>query len=464
MKDAIMPPQEQWAIDALAAFVARAPRSYSSLAVERSRMALMDTIGCMLFGQSTKESRAVFDGVAAWGCGDAIVVGSSNRLAPPWAAVVNGVSAHCLDYDDWDDVSLAHTSAVLVPAILAAATGKDLSGVDILDAHIAGVEVTMRLGEALNPSHYWQGWHTTSTIGPIGSAAAVCRLLGYDSKVTACALSLATSMAGGLTVQFGSMAKPLHAGLAAKAGVMAASLAASGVTGNSKVLEGPTGMISAMSEASPEMLQQALAKLGNPWAIEEYGMHIKIYPSCGGTHRIIDAAVNLQKKHKIDVAQIKKVKVLVPSFLEDLLPYKVPLDRPQALFSFPYCAAVALYRGEVGVAEFDDDALFDASIRDLAGRVETSFREIEYSGSLFKDGDFDQVTVELRSGEVLSEAIDIPYGAPPRFAEAQDVEKKFMTCVSRVQSKAHAARLVELLNRIPADWRVEALDTLLGKG
>src|SRR5690606_852739 len=140
--------------------------------------------------------------------------------APPWAALVNGAAAHALDFDDNFDPAKAHASAVLVPAILALAEGRagepPISGFAMLDAYIVGLQIMGRTGQGVNPYHRDRGWHATATLGAIGAAAACARLLRLSAGQAAHALSLATSMASGSMAQFGTMAKPLHAGLAAK--------------------------------------------------------------------------------------------------------------------------------------------------------------------------------------------------------------------------------------------------------
>ncbi|MYE59081.1 MAG: MmgE/PrpD family protein, partial [Alphaproteobacteria bacterium] len=198
----------------LGAWVAGAPRTWSGEAARRAGSAFVDTAACMLAGAGDDAPRAAHAGVARWGAGGATVAGTPHRLAAPWAALVNGTAAHALDYDDVLEISNAHVSAVLVPALLALGEEREADGAACVDAFIVGVEIMARLGEALNMTHYFKGWHTTSTLGAPAAAAACARLLRLDAGTAAHALSLATSLASGAKRQFGTMAKPLHAGLA----------------------------------------------------------------------------------------------------------------------------------------------------------------------------------------------------------------------------------------------------------
>ena len=166
-------------------------------------------------------TRKVFATVAAWG--DGPVHRDRRRtcgLAAPWAALVNGTAAHALDFDDNFDPAKAHASAVLVPAILALAEQEGASGRACLDAYIAGLQILGRVGQGVNPAHRNRGWHATATVGAIGAAAACARLLRLDARArppTRCRSRPAWP--AGFMSQFGTMTKPVHAGLAAKAGV-----------------------------------------------------------------------------------------------------------------------------------------------------------------------------------------------------------------------------------------------------
>src|SRR5581483_11836661 len=187
--------------------------------------AFVDTIGVTLAGASEPVSVAVQQTIAADGGGPCRVIGTSLTASATNAALANGTAAHAHDYDDMCFVSLAHPSAPLVSAALAAAEACDASGSRLLDAYVVGFEIEGRLGRAMNPRHYQRGWHCTSTIGTIGAAAAVARLFGLDRAQTAHALAIAASEASGLKENFGTMVKPLHGGLAARNAIFAGQLA-----------------------------------------------------------------------------------------------------------------------------------------------------------------------------------------------------------------------------------------------
>ena len=256
----------------------------------------------MLAGAGDDAPRAAYDAVSRWGAGGAVVAGTPNRLAAPWAALVNGTAAHALDYDDVLEISNAHVSAVLVPALLALGEERGADGAACVDAFIVGVEVMARLGEALNMTHYFKGWHTTSTLGAPAAAAACARLLRLDAAKATAALSLATSFASGAKRQFGTMTKPLHAGLAAKNGITAAVLAESGVTAATDAYEGERGFVALFAGVPCERLEAAVADFDGPPAIERHGLWQKYYPCCASAHRPLDALLALSWRRRGDAA------------------------------------------------------------------------------------------------------------------------------------------------------------------
>src|SRR6185503_2428319 len=203
------------------------------------------------------------------------------------------------DYDDMCFVSLAHPSCALVPAILATGELVGASGSAVLDAYVAGFELECRLGLVMNPRHYHErGWHCTSSIGTLGAAAAASRLLKLDAPSTAHALGIAASTACGLKENIGSMVKPLHAGMAARNGVMAARLAQRGFTASPHAIDGPQGYLVAM-DSERDSLDAAVGDLGIRWEILHTGVTVKLYPSCAATHPPLDALIAMKRREQI---------------------------------------------------------------------------------------------------------------------------------------------------------------------
>src|SRR5688500_14301185 len=243
---------------AYGSWLAETPADWPQAAGESATRQFIDVIAVTIPGAVEPVTPRVFATVKDWGAGPATAIGFGTGLAAPWTALVNGTAAHALDFDDNFDPAKAHATAVLAPAILALAEQEGASGRDCLDAYIAGLQILGRVGQGVNPAHRNRGWHATATVGAIGAAAACARLLKLDASKAAFAVSIATSMAAGFMSQFGTMTKPVHCGLAAKSGVLAAGLARAGIDAGLATLDGPHGMNRLMVGPDYERLRDTL--------------------------------------------------------------------------------------------------------------------------------------------------------------------------------------------------------------
>jgi 2-methylcitrate dehydratase PrpD len=391
--------------------------------------AWLDTVGVILAGSVEPPARMVQKVAAAeGGHGCCRVLGTPMSVGPGAAALANGTAAHALDYDDMCFVSLAHPSAPLVSAALAAGERSTCSGRDLLDAYVVGFEIECALGRAVNPSHYAQGWHCTSTLGSVGAAAAVARLLRLDTGATAHALAIAASEASGLKENFGTMVKPLHAGLAARNAVTAALLAAEGFTASDASIDGPQGFVAAMSTESRD-LSAVLAELGSRWEIVETGVTVKLYPSCAATHPSLDAVLDLRREHGFTAEEVESIEVMVDPVTPTVLIYPEPRSGLEAKFSMQFCLAAAAATGHVGIDTFDDRRLADPPIRRLASRVVMRVDDaLGRSGPALTQA---HVTVRLSGGDVLAARARGARGYPDRPASRDELDAKFRACARR---------------------------------
>jgi 2-methylcitrate dehydratase PrpD len=355
--------------ETLAVFVARVTPPAS--ARERAAVAVCDTVGVALAGASEPAARIVRATVTSDSRGPCRVLGTGDRASASDAAFANGVAVHALDYDDMCFVSMAHPSCALVPAALAAAELAEASGRAVLDACIVGFEIECRLGMVMNPRHYHaRGWHCTSSIGTLGTAAAAARVFDLPPPMVAHALGIAASLACGLKENIGTMVKPLHAGVAARNGVMAARLAQQGFTASAHAIDGPQGYLAAMdSERPASALTQAVADLGARWEILDTGISVKLYPSCAATHPPLDALLQLQRSHAFAAEDVEAIDVEVDSMTPRLLIHERPATELEAKFSMPFCAAAALVFGHPTIDTFDVARIQDARVQELIPRV-----------------------------------------------------------------------------------------------
>src|ERR1700691_2242149 len=254
--------------------------------IELAKKSILDGIGLALCGSIAKSGEIVrtylkSNGFVSGAGHGATVIGSSMKAPVRFAAFANAVGIHADDFDDTqlavaedrDSGLLTHPTAPVLPAALAVAETRSLSGRDLLLAYNVAVEVECKIAEAISPRHYQDGFHSTGTIGVFGSATAVAKLNRFDLPHVLTTLGIAASEGAGLRENFGTMTKPFHAGKAAENGVVAADFAALGWTATHEVLEAPRGFFHAAGGGyDPAAI---LSKLGNPWMFVKPGVVIK---------------------------------------------------------------------------------------------------------------------------------------------------------------------------------------------
>jgi len=412
--------------------------------------ALLDITACIVGGSVEATTLAIIKVAKEFGSGAALAMGSNQWLPAPWAALVSGTVAHALDFDDNFAPATTHATAVLAPALFALADEDELSGADVIDAYIVGLELQARIGRLVNPGHYEKGWHATSTVGMIGTAGGCARLLGLNVDQTIAAMSIAFSMASGSKKQFGSMMKPVHAGLAAKNAVLAARMAQAGITADAEPLNGHWGFAELYGEKRSEDASGVLALdgLGKSLAIEADGLMSKRFPCCGAAHRTLDGLVQLRVQHQLSLEAVDHVEAFIPAFARANLRFDDPIDECEARFSLPYCAARVLQAGHLSLSDMTPERVRDASLRPWLRRFITHTKEGSVSDELGEKATPAITRVVLNSGRVHEIGVQAPKGS--RHAPLTEVEKrgKFHDCCRWAGRTNDADRLFQLARSI----------------
>ena len=433
---------------ALGEWVAGAPPRHGATALERARHAIADTVACMVAGAGDEGAAVVRRTVLAYGAGPATIIGNgADGGHAPFAALANGMSAHALDYDDNFLPGLTHASAVLVPALLALAEAHDLPGARLVDAYVLGLDVHAVLGRGVGRGHYDLGWHNTATVGCIGTAAACARLLALDADATTRAISLGVSMASGAKVQFGSAAKPYHAGMAAHDAVLAATLAAQGLGARDDAIEGARGFSALYAGASDADWADLLSQVQAVPAIESHGLAPKLYPCCGSAHRVLDGVIALKEEHGFEAGDVERVDALVGYGNRRNLCYTDPRDEMEARFSLNYCVAVALLAGRLSLSDFTREAVGRDRVRALLPRVHMAATP---EGAEGKDPSArlpHEIRITLTGGRVLETSVLWPRGTLARPFSDAERDTKFTDCCDGFLAAADLAACREALAR-----------------
>src|SRR4030042_531652 len=326
-------------------------RSFPKEVVHQAKRCFLDLLGVALGGAKQPLTRILLKTVKDFGGRpQATILGHGLKTNVMNAALVNGAMAHALDYDDTHSGSLGHPSAPLIPAVLAAAEGKGLSGKSALEAFILGFEVETRIGLGMGMKHYDRGWHATSTFGRFGAAVAAGKLLGLSPEEMKIALGLAGTQAAGLRLVFGTMSKPFHPGKCAFDGVLSAILAQRGFTCAPDIIEGKKGYFEVLGDGS--QLEPMVKNLGKKYQV--LNNTFKPYAACLLTHPTIDAVIDLRNKYGLNPEDVEGIKCDVGHFCLDSAGQMEHKTGLAGKFSTYYCAALALAEGAAGEDMFTD--------------------------------------------------------------------------------------------------------------
>lgn len=412
---------------------------------DRATRAFIDTIAVAIAGRNEPSFSLLAETIGTRPDGVATVLPLRTLLSASEAALLNGTAGHALDYDDVADQINGHPSVVLVPALLALAEAHQSSGRELLEAYVVGFEVACAIAAGLPVKpHYRKGWHATATIGILGAAAGAARLLGLSESEACNALGIAGSMAGGSRQNFGTMTKPLHAGLVARDAVLAAELAARGFTADEQMLEGPIGYF-ALYGVDPDLARVTEA-LRNPRVLLEHGLNVKNYPCCYNTHRMADAALALHSRG-VRATEIRSVAVMAEAGSIQAIIHHRPQTGLQGKFSGEYVVAACLLDGAVRLSTFEDSAVTRAEAQELLRRVTISEWPEPYT----------TVEVILTDGTALTERCDVPRGHASRPLTDAELEAKFRDCLHFSGSNWDADRLLASLGDMRSAPRVSEL-------
>ena len=428
--------------------------------VAMTKRLVLDSVGVALAGAGSADCMVLVDLARGWGGRpEATVIGHDLRAPAPVAALVNGTMIQALDFDDTHDPSGAHTASCVLSAALAVAEMRRASGRDLVAAVTLGVDLSARLGAACEDKI---GWTSTAVYGAFGAAAAAARVLGLDAAGVRHALGIVLSQVAGTTQTAveSPLSKHMQSGFAAKAGVLAALLAARGVTGVSEVFEGKFGFFRLYKGGRYDR-RPLLADLGRRFQSDE--LSLKPYPCCRATHGVIEAVLDLARAYGLAANDVAAVRLTVPPVAYELVGREFrPGDNPviAAQFSARYTVAAALLHGRVGLDEFRPAVIADPRVAELVGRVDVAVAAEAGDG-------FAPAVAEVWTADGVRHALTVRVlkGHPDRPLGDDEVQDKFMRCASAAPeplTKDRARALGDAIAGLESVGDVSALTRYLG--
>jgi 2-methylcitrate dehydratase PrpD len=392
---------------ALARFIAQSRwQDVPATVRHEGQRGILNALGCILAGR------------------DDPAIAIVRKVFPLEDALIDAAAATAHDYDDTHLPTVIHATPPVAAIVLSVARKQQVSGAELLHAFVLGVETTCRMGTAVTPGHYERGWHITSTCGVFGGTVAAAKLLRLDERQMAAALGIAATQAAGLVEVLGSMARVLNAGFAARNGLAAARLAAEGFEGPGAPIEGLRGFVNVFGGNAD--LSQLTQGLGEDWEMKQVAY--KPYPSGVVLHALIDACL----EHREELKTAQSIQVHLSPLAVERTDRPEPRNAIEARLSAQHAVAVALLRGEAGLAQFSDAAAADGEVRALRRRI-----------GVAADPSLDKMAARIRADGVTVEA---PESRPMDDAR---LEAKFVRLAG-----AQAARLLETIRSLDTQQRV----------
>ncbi len=396
-----------------------------------AKTAIIDTLGVTIAGASEPCTTLLLatPGVAT-AAGTCSILGTNRQTTALDATFINGTASHALDYDDFSQPMGGHQSAPLVAPLMALAEERGLSGLQVLQSYVVGIETEIRLARAVNFYHYDKGWHPTATLGVFGAAAASAHLLGLNPQQVTTAMAIAASFASGLKANFGTMVKPLHVGQCARNGLLATLMAQIGYDANPAALEHQQGFFNAFNGPGNFNADLIFKDWAHPLEVLSPSMGLKQFPCCGSAIPAVAMALQLRHEEPLEISEIEKIEILPH---KRRLPHTNNPD-PQsplaAKFSVQYAVCLALLKGAPKLNDFEGTAHFDPEVRKLM--TKTTAREHPDMPDDSPEQFGAEVIITLKSGTQLSRRVNSLIGrGGDNPLSTDELWEKFSDCVQR---------------------------------
>jgi 2-methylcitrate dehydratase PrpD len=420
-------------------------RQFSGNAVYEAKRSLLNWLGVAI-GAANHESMDKVLSVSRLmeSSQQATIFGRNEKTDMLFAALLNGMSSHIYDFDDTLLETVLHPSSPVFPAVLAYTEFKKKTGREVLEAFIIGCEVQARLALAVYPSHYWRGWHITGSVGGIGAAAAMSKLLGLNEEKTSFAIGIASTDPTGLREMFGTMTKPYHPGKAAMNGMLAAFIAGEGFTSSKQALEAERGFINVLSEETKMGL--LTENWGDKWEIEKNSY--KPFASGIVTHPAIDGIISIQRAHSLKADEVEEIIITGHPLVKELTGKTDLKTGLEGKFSVYHCVAAGFLRLKAGVNEFTDDFVNKQEVKTLRSKVRLRIDEKIKEDQV-------RITVKLTDGKELSHFVEHAIGSMDLPMSDQQLKDKFKDVTGNIISEEAKERLIDQIYRLE---EIEDLD------
>jgi 2-methylcitrate dehydratase PrpD len=383
----------------------------------------------------------------------ATVIGEGFKIEAAKAACLNGIMSHSTTYEDGSRFAAVHPASVVIPAALAVAEQEQVNGQKLIAAMVAGYEVMIRIGTALNPSAVQRGFQPTGIVGPMGAAAAAAVIWDLNVAQIAAAIAIAADQGTGLMEAFmAPEAQPLHVGQAAAAGIIAAALAREGITGVTTIIE--DAYLKAYADDFKK--EAILAGLGQTFKIKD--TYLKIYGGCRHIHAPIDAVKKIVSEHNLKPEAIAGIELETYSVAVNLDKHR-PQDAGEAAFSAPFGIAVMLLKGDCYADRFSEKMLQQQDIKNIISKVKMKVND-----------EWDRVypqkrgclcTIKTKNGKDYECSLDFAKGEPEFPFTFEEIRDKYLRLSTPILGVEKAHHLIEMVDNLDQDVAISDLMVIL---
>lgn len=424
--------------------------------VELAKQCVTDLIAVTLAGTRESGSQAIAAELLEGrdGKGPATLIGLPQRATPLDAALINGMAAHALDYDDVSLPMSAHPSVVILPALLALAEQRNASGLQVLESFVAGYEAGARIGMYMAPTHYDHGFHGTGTIGTFAAAAACAHLMRLDADRTERAIGIAAAQAAGIRSMFGTDCKPLHAGKGAFNGLLAALLARRDFTSATGAVECTNGF--AATHAGARDGAGAFAEPAGGFFLRQN--LFKYHAACYMTHAAANAISEAMQSNAIAPEAVERVVITADRSLDGVCNIQNPDTGLGMKFSLRTVGALSMLgRDTSRLASFTDEAAADTALAGAREKIEVRLSDIRPITRT-------EVVMQLKDGRPITAKHDSGKPDADLARQRDRLHRKFTALAGEVLGSDRAQQLLQMIDGLEKQPTVSAPLRLAARG
>ena len=411
--------------------------------IKKAKLCILDLVGVSISGSQQKITQTILEVLGrGYEIGVSTLWGTNNKFSVETAAMLNAFQGHVIDMDDGHRYANGHPGVVTIPTAIACSEEKNLSGKKILESIVVGYEIFITLGTYVNPNLLLNGFHTTSVIGTLTSAAVSSKLLGLSIEETENAFSLAALQSSGLleALACGETGKALQVSRAVNGGVLSSLLAQKGADGPELIFEGEKGFFQAFADMHGDG-QLFIPDSNKSFSIES--TYFKKHATCRHIHPVLDAISEIASTRKLNLKEIAAIEIETYSIAYKLTGHLSPQDSVLgAKFSMPVAIGLMLVFGYVDQSAFNSQHISDVGVQSIAKKVK-----------IIASHDCDKSYPEKRTARVTiltnnnsyNHEIFYPKGEPENPLSDQDLIQKYNKNAHTVYSEN---KLEEIKNTI----------------